>query len=309
MRFAQEQDVVSASETSEATAEAEVASEAGRTEVVAEVEAVVDGESDASRDATGRPSSLWVAQRVSEMKRNRDRRNGDDRDDRILDDRCHPRCRWQCDEPDCPARCLPVCTLPVCQVKCQQGPCADCNIRCHEPDCTVRCPKDVCKKGDCPKCETVCAPAKCHTECEPPTPLCVPVCATTQCKLECKKPNNCPRPKCQLVCEKVNCSVGQSPWSRHATSECCPCTQATLRLAILRADAQRFGEQLDKIHKLEDEIKLRKVRREHWQPSLLELLHTVQHDEKRGLNGMCCPCTKTPMPRNKEKKVASKFLD
>ena len=29
---------------------------------------------------------------------------------------CHPECRWQCDDPVCPAVCHPVCERPKCQI-------------------------------------------------------------------------------------------------------------------------------------------------------------------------------------------------
>ncbi len=32
---------------------------------------------------------------------------------------CHPECRWQCDDPVCPAVCHPVCERPKCQIHCE----------------------------------------------------------------------------------------------------------------------------------------------------------------------------------------------
>jgi len=33
---------------------------------------------------------------------------------------CHPECRWQCDDPVCPAVCHPVCERPKCQIHCEE---------------------------------------------------------------------------------------------------------------------------------------------------------------------------------------------
>jgi len=243
-------------------------------------------ESEASLQETGNPQ-LYAVTPVTKVKPH---------------DKCHPRCRWQCDDPDCPSICRPVCTPPECQIQCKYGPCADCKINCQEPDCTVRCPKDVCEKGDCPKCETICSQAKCRVDCIPPEPVCAPVCATTQCKLNCEKPNDCPRPKCQLVCEKVHCSVGQSPWSPKAQSECCRCSLATLRLAMIKADGLHLEKQLKHIRSIKDNIRERILSSHAWahRPrSLLEVLNTVSHDRQLGKKEMCCPCTKTPLPPKK----------
>merc|ERR1719198_2939911 len=82
-----------------------------------------------------------------------------------LEAQCHPECKWQCDDPSCPAVCHPVCERPKCEISCEETPCAKCTIHCERPVCSVRCPKDMREKEGCPKCETVCSPAKCHTKC------------------------------------------------------------------------------------------------------------------------------------------------
>ncbi len=33
---------------------------------------------------------------------------------------CHPQCKWQCDDPQCPAVCHPVCERPKCQMQCEE---------------------------------------------------------------------------------------------------------------------------------------------------------------------------------------------
>ena len=76
---------------------------------------------------------------------------------------CHPQCKWQCDDPACPAVCHPICARPKCQMQCEELPCPKCDVHCEKPACSVRCPKSLCEKDDCPKCETVCSPPVCHT--------------------------------------------------------------------------------------------------------------------------------------------------
>jgi hypothetical protein len=120
---------------------------------------------------------------------------------------CHPECRWQCDDPMCPAVCHPVCERPRCQMQCAATQCAKCTVHCEKPVCSVRCPKNMCERESCPKCETVCQPAQCHTTCVAPEPVCSPVCEETKCDWKCKKPERCPRPKCQLQCQKSACEA------------------------------------------------------------------------------------------------------
>jgi len=155
----------------------------------------------------------------------------------VAGDVCKPECRWQCDDPSCPALCHPVCNPPECEVECIEGPCAECEIQCEPPDCGMRCPADACEKQDCPiKCETICSKPKCVAACKPPIPECRPVCAQTMCKVECIRPESCPRPKCELVCEKSNCTVGQASWDEVNDDHCCPCNEVNILSAMLDAD-------------------------------------------------------------------------
>jgi hypothetical protein len=178
---------------------------------------------------------------------------------------CHPECRWQCDDPVCPAQCHPICERPKCQVHCEETPCAACKIHCDKPQCNVRCPKDMCEKTDCPKCETVCAPAKCRTACTAPNAVCTPMCEETKCEWKCKKPTLCPRPKCELVCEKPACAA-QKPAKQNVTRTCCQCTQQNVQASLLQA-GEAAGEA----------------------PSFLELVHTFKFQEQQG-QSPCCAC-------------------
>jgi len=160
-------------------------------------------------------------------------------------DVCKPECRWQCDDPSCPALCHPVCNPPECEVECIEGPCAECEIQCEPPDCGMRCPADACEKQDCPiKCETICSKPKCEAACKPPIPDCRPVCAQTMCKVECIRPDSCPRPTCELVCEKSNCTVGQALWEADEDDNphCCPCNEINIISAMLDADEHHASE-------------------------------------------------------------------
>jgi len=177
---------------------------------------------------------------------------------------CHPQCRWQCDDPVCPAQCHPICERPKCQVHCEETPCAACKIHCDKPQCNVRCPKDMCEKQDCPKCETVCAPAKCRTACTAPNAVCTPMCEDTKCEWKCKKPTLCPRPKCELVCEKPACAH-QKP-NKTVTRTCCSCTQTNVQATLLQV-GEAEGEQ----------------------PSFLELVHSFKFQEQQGQEP-CCAC-------------------
>jgi len=171
-----------------------------------------------------------------------------------------PNCRWQCDDPQCPAICHPVCERPKCEMKCEEVSCAKCTVHCQRPQCTIRCPKEQCEKEGCPKCETVCAPAQCHTTCTAPEPKCSPVCEELACTNKCAKPTNCAKPKCELQCEAPACQEYQ------ATS-CCACNVAGTQAAIAAAPAQVAAK-----------------------PSFLEVFHTFQHREQVTGQAECCPC-------------------
>lgn len=180
--------------------------------------------------------------------------------------KCHPECRWACDDPICPAVCHPICERPRCQMQCQETQCAKCTVHCERPVCSVRCPKDMCEKESCPKCETVCSPAQCHTTCQAPEPVCSPVCEETRCDWKCRKPENCPKPKCQLQCQKPAC---ESP-TTGAAGSCCSCANQNNAMAAMnRANLLEVeGEKMN----------------------FLEVMSTMLHREQQGSETMCCPC-------------------
>jgi len=185
----------------------------------------------------------------------------------IASDKCHPECRWQCDDPICPAVCHPVCARPKCEMQCQEAACAQCTVHCEQPECSVRCPKDMCEKEDCPKCETVCAPAECRTTCIAPEANCAPLCEETQCNWACAKPSTCPRPKCELQCEKPKCDLADEK-----TAACCPCNGNNLPTAM--GAATKLLEESSSTETM----------------SLMEVMSTLREREHRGDQPMCCPC-------------------
>jgi len=183
---------------------------------------------------------------------------------------CHPECRWQCDDPVCPAVCHPVCERPKCQIHCEETECAKCKIHCDKPQCNVRCPKDLCEKKDCPKCETVCSPANCRTQCEAPNAVCTPMCEDTKCDWKCKKPTLCPRPKCELVCEKPACAYVKPAPVNH-TRSCCHCSAANVKASMIQA------HETTTIH-------------EDVTPTFLEVMHTMKHTAQETGAPSCCAC-------------------
>jgi len=186
---------------------------------------------------------------------------------------CHPECRWQCDDPVCPAVCHPVCERPKCQIHCEETECAKCKIHCDKPQCNVRCPKDLCEKKDCPKCETVCSPANCRTQCEAPNAVCTPMCEATKCDWKCKKPITCPKPKCELVCERPACDTR----ARKAGTKpgCCSCADPANLAATIRAANALLIEQSSEATEM--------------MPSFMEVMHSVKAQTQEG-KGMCCKC-------------------
>jgi len=172
-------------------------------------------------------------------------------------EKCHPQCKWQCDDPTCPALCHPVCERPKCQMQCEETTCAKCTVHCEKPVCTIRCPKDQCEKEGCPKCESVCKPAHCHTTCEAPEPKCQPVCEELTCFNKCIKPTNCAKPKCELQCERAACEEPQ----------CCPCSSLNVRFAMTKAD-EHNNKAAPK-------------------PSFIEVMNNLSLDD----SNQCCPCT------------------
>ena len=124
-------------------------------------------------------------------------------------DGCLPNCKWQCNQPECPAKCDPACLKPKCEHLCEPiGP-VNCSIRCEKPECEVRCVRKRCKTGSCPKCENVCLLPACQTVCSPAKPICKPQCPAAKCTWRCSKPRDCPQPKCRLKCERHPTSGSQ----------------------------------------------------------------------------------------------------
>lgn len=183
--------------------------------------------------------------------------------------KCKPECRWQCDDPVCPAQCHPVCERPECEVECEETPCAKCTVHCNRPVCDVRCPKDMCEDDDCPKCETVCHPANCYTSCTAPEPTCGPVCKETQCSWSCKKPTLCPKPKCELVCDKTECEYEEP---EEESEDCCECT--------VEVHASAAVELANSVSKVDAHHEL---------PSMLEVMNGFRHAKESNAK-KCCPC-------------------
>jgi len=190
---------------------------------------------------------------------------------------CHPQCKWQCDDPSCPAVCHPVCERPKCQIQCEETECAKCTVHCDKPQCNVRCPKDLCEKESCPKCETVCSPANCRTSCVAPEPKCTPMCEATKCDWKCKKPITCPKPKCELVCDRPSCESRSSADGQRLSSArngrkggCCKCNEANVAQSIASASASTSF--------LEEQL-----------PSFMEVMHSIKFQAAQGAEA-CCQC-------------------
>jgi len=122
----------------------------------------------------------------------------------------------------------------------------------------------MCEKESCPKCETVCAPAQCHTTCIAPKANCAPLCEETSCSWSCAKPTTCPRPKCELQCSKPACDVKDK-------QKCCKCT-----VSNVAASKQSFAETGAAAE---------------MEPSLLEIMSGLQHQFQNGVEE-CCACPK-----------------
>lgn len=112
---------------------------------------------------------------------------------------CHPECRWQCDDPVCPAACEVTCTDA-----CSTGPCDDQECTCEsftEPvvgECTPPLSQQC----------TICNIEQTGRRCEKPNGercTCELDCEQ-QCFWECQTPN-CRKPTCELQCEQPACSV------------------------------------------------------------------------------------------------------
>jgi len=201
--------------------------------------------------------------------------------DTDAENECHPECRWQCDDPVCPAKCHPVCERPKCQIQCEETACARCKVHCDKPKCNVRCPKDMCEKHDCPKCETVCSPANCRTSCIAPEPVCTPMCEETKCDWKCKKPNLCPRPKCELVCDKPACEAKKPP--KPKKRRCCNCDAANVAASIEKANA-KLVETAAKTTAAATTPDSKAM------PTFMEVFHTIKFNEKATGVDSCCAC-------------------
>jgi len=236
---------------------------------------------------------------------------------------CHPACRWQCDDPRCPAICHPVCKRPRCEMKCKQIACAKCNVHCEQPECSVRCPAGAMACGKpftvaatggnhlegaltaeaaagCPKCETVCAPARCHTTCEAPKADCSPVCEETSCRWDCKKPTVCPRPKCELQCDKPVCELkhrrsgsrgGKAKRASSASKEfpaCCDCKPGNVASAMLLATEAHHNKPVEWMFPDGKQAELSPF------PTFVEVMSSLkaeeQTEEAEGRPKLCCPC-------------------
>ena len=118
---------------------------------------------------------------------------------------CHPECKYQCDDPVCPADCIPVCIPPVCS-RCINVS----NIQtCHQIyyGCISHCPEDMCEADSCPQCET-----RCYPYCEG-IENCQIMCEELQCSWKCSKPS-CRKPICSLQCEAPACKFTRNDATR-----------------------------------------------------------------------------------------------
>jgi hypothetical protein len=192
---------------------------------------------------------------------------------------CHPECRWQCDDPVCPAKCHPVCERPKCQVQCEETECAKCKVNCDKPKCNVRCPKDMCEKDTCPKCETVCAPAVCHTSCVAPEPKCTPMCEETKCDWKCAKPTLCPKPKCELVCDAPKCA---SALPTQIPTDINPLTGLPYGYPVGQCGCQA-NNVLASIAQASSNVTLVPASL----PSFVEVMHSIKHAQQEGATPIC----------------------
>jgi len=212
---------------------------------------------------------------------------------------CFPDCHWLCNEPTCPAKCLPQCMKPQCEHMCQELPVADCMIRCEKPECEVRCIKKNCPGGGCPRCENVCLPAKCQTVCVPPKPKCKPKCTRPSCQWICHRPTDCAKPKCLMKCDKPKEKTTSFNFRQAHTDakqaedcnvkdgdKCCPCTdQRNLQVALEIANSAHF--RANNISNVNAQV----AHAEENFPAFLEL-HDEMHfqSQKGNPHGQCCPC-------------------
>jgi len=113
---------------------------------------------------------------------------------------CHPECRWQCDNPVCPA---------LCQVTCKKNPCS--SSTCTDQSCRCASSTDPvitqCEgplTGNCATCTVGQSGLNCRTaggyNCQ-----CETQCTTESCSWTCQTPISCPKPTCHLECESPAC--------------------------------------------------------------------------------------------------------
>lgn len=120
--------------------------------------------------------------------------------------KCHPKCRWQCDDPHCNSLCEPRCKPPKCVTACKKVNLAKCKRVCQDPQCAVVCPPQ-CEHGTCPKCKTVCGEQNCALQCG--RSRCESSCADPDCVWDCKPNTKCQKPTCKMVCDTTVCPLGQ----------------------------------------------------------------------------------------------------
>jgi len=194
---------------------------------------------------------------------------------------CFPDCKWNCDQPSCPAVCEPQCEKPACELRCEKLGETACDIRCEKPKCEVRCSRKNCQSGGCPLCENVCLPAKCQTVCTPAVPNCRPTCSAPKCTWSCRKPTSCPKPKCNLACNarpSGSCAGGAA-----GGRQCCSCHKFPNMQSAIELASNSHVDQHGSLPA--DEM----------MPSLVEVAHGIRlHTQDKVAAGeaeQCCPCS------------------
>ena len=127
---------------------------------------------------------------------------------------CHPECRYQCDDPVCPAKCQAICSQPNCNILYKVGDGNFTVLDGFSPNCNCQCTNDGCEADQCPQCEALCEE---FTSC-PEGAICEIQCLPIQANWYCEKPTNCPKPICELSCESPACAYEGVPQTTIATS-------------------------------------------------------------------------------------------
>ena len=102
---------------------------------------------------------------------------------------------WQCDDPQCPMFCGPVCEPLNCTTTCEEG--FTCS---QQANCKIECPYDangILVSESCPTCSASCAPLVCQN--------CTATCEPIHCSWRCVLPQSCPPPTCVLVGQQAAC--------------------------------------------------------------------------------------------------------